>query len=106
MPAGLRRAVIARDGGCAFPGCDRPAHWCDCHHIIYWADGGPTMLDNLILQCRFHHRLVHEGGWTIHRTPGGRPIFYRPDGTRHITGTPPGRTGPDNRAGPIARAGP
>ena len=63
-----RRALLIRDGGCRFDGCDRPAPWCDAHHVIHWADGGPTTLDNLILLCRSHHRMVHEG-----RYPSPKP---------------------------------
>ncbi len=59
IPAGLRRAVIARDRHCQHPGCVRTASWCDVHHIIHWADGGETNLDNLILLCRYHHTLRH-----------------------------------------------
>ncbi|MEK7253056.1 MAG: HNH endonuclease signature motif containing protein, partial [Actinomycetota bacterium] len=61
IPATIRRALIARDGGCTHPGCDRPHRWCDAHHIVHWADGGPTSLDNLRLLCRQHHRMTHEG---------------------------------------------
>lgn len=59
IPAGLRRAVIARDRHCVAPGCTRSARWCDVHHVISWADGGETVLDNLCLLCRYHHTLVH-----------------------------------------------
>ena len=57
----LRKALHLRDGRCRFRGCDRPAHWCDAHHIIHWLRGGETCLDNLILLCRHHHSLLHEG---------------------------------------------
>ena len=53
---GQRRALAARDGGCSFPGCDRPPDWCESHHVVGWADGGCTDLDNLTLVCGFHHR--------------------------------------------------
>jgi hypothetical protein len=61
----LRRLLVARDGGCRFPGCTRPPEWCDGHHIRYRRNGGPTTLENLVLLCRFHHGCVHEGGWSI-----------------------------------------
>jgi hypothetical protein len=80
----LRRALNIRDGGCRFPGCDRPPTWCDAHHLRSWVLGGPTSLENMILLCRRHHVLAHECGWTIqldHDTgivtayaPGGRKL--------------------------------
>jgi hypothetical protein len=60
-----RRALAIRDGGCRFPGCSRIPAFTDAHHIVSWVRGGPTDLANAVLLCRFHHRLVHEGGWTI-----------------------------------------
>jgi hypothetical protein len=65
VPGATRRALITRDKGCRFPGCDCPPAWTDAHHVKHWADGGPTTLDNLILLCRRHHRLVHEEGWSL-----------------------------------------
>lgn len=56
-----RKALAARDGGCAWAGCDRPPWWTDAHHAVSWADGGPTDLANLVLLCRTHHRWTHEG---------------------------------------------
>jgi 5-methylcytosine-specific restriction endonuclease McrA len=56
-----RRALLRRDRGCRFPGCDRPSGWSDAHHLVHWADGGETKLSNLVLLCRRHHRMVHEG---------------------------------------------
>jgi hypothetical protein len=61
IPAGLRRAVIARDRRCVAPGCGRSARWCDVHHIVPWLDGGETVIDNLCLLCRYHHSQVHLG---------------------------------------------
>jgi hypothetical protein len=75
----LRRALAVRDGGCAFPSCDRPVGWCDAHHIRHWADGGTTDLTNLVLLCRRHHTMTHSG-FAI-RMVVGRPEFRRPDGT-------------------------
>ena len=76
----LRRALRARDGCCRFPGCTN--RHVDAHHITHWADDGKTELGNLVLLCRRHHRLVHEGGWKVdHRLrfvdPYGRPIPHR-----------------------------
>jgi hypothetical protein len=67
VPGPTRRALVARDKGCRIPGCDMPAAWTDAHHIQHWADGGSHKLFNLILLCRRHHRLVHEGGWSLVR---------------------------------------
>ncbi|MEM7324429.1 MAG: DUF222 domain-containing protein [Actinomycetota bacterium] len=71
IPPALRRAVKLRDCGCTFTGCDRPAHWCDLHHIIPRNRGGPTTAANLTLLCRFHHTTIHEGGWQLTRAPNG-----------------------------------
>ena len=54
--------------------------FCDAHHIEHWAEGGKTKLDNLLLLCRHHHRLVHEGGIRVQLLPNGEPRFSRPDG--------------------------
>jgi 5-methylcytosine-specific restriction protein A len=73
----LRRAVAARDRGCAHPGCDRPASWSECHHIIPWELGGRTEIDNLVMLCRVHHRLLHHPGWIV-RIRDGQPEFIPP----------------------------
>jgi hypothetical protein len=65
-----RRAVIARDRHCVFPGCTRPARFCQVHHVDEWRRGGSTNLDRLCLLCRRHHVVVHEGGWTLKRSAG------------------------------------
>ena len=80
IPAAIRRALMARDTSCRFPGCS--ARRCDAHHVEHWADGGPTRLDNLVLLCRRHHRAVHEGGFTITPHPDGTATFCAPDGRR------------------------
>jgi Domain of unknown function (DUF222)/HNH endonuclease len=77
VPIAIRRALILRDGGCAFPGCDRPHRWCHAHHILSWADGGPTDLANLVLLCGSHHRLIHHSRWQC-AIVNGRAEFYPP----------------------------
>jgi hypothetical protein len=86
--APLRRAVVARDRTCRFPGCDRPHPWCDAHHVEHWARGGTTSLENLVLLCRPHHRLIHEGRFGIQSRAQG-PTFFRPDGTPLLDRSPP-----------------
>ncbi len=79
IPPWLRRALEHRDHGCRWPGCGR-ARWTHAHHIVHWSQEGPTDLDNLAILCGYHHRLVHEGGWTIHGHPGRTLRFRRKDG--------------------------
>ncbi len=63
-----RIGLAARDGGCCFPGCDRPPSWCEAHHIVLWhRDRGRTDVADGILLCRFHHLLVHNNGWQVLR---------------------------------------
>ena len=81
VPPAMMRALRHRDRSCRFPGCDR-TRWLHAHHLIHWANGGPTSLDNLILLCGDHHRFVHEDGWTISGDPHNPVQFI----TRH--GTP------------------
>jgi hypothetical protein len=90
----VRRALSARDHGCRFPGCENH-RFVDAHHIRHWARGGQTTVDNLVLLCRRHHRLVHEGGYAI----DDRMRFYDPWG-RHI---PPVRRPPPGDAGELLR---
>ena len=70
----LRRALLARDKCCRFPGCTHEK-WLDAHHVEHWADGGETSLDNPILLCSAHHRLLHEGGFRIRKDSGGEWRF-------------------------------
>lgn len=86
-PLRLSRLVKYRDITCRFPGCDR-TRWCKAHHIVYWEDGGPTDLENLVWLCHSHHRAVHEGGWRIQGTPSTGLRFISPTG-RHEDGRPP-----------------
>ncbi|MET8092047.1 DUF222 domain-containing protein [Micromonospora sp. NPDC005220] len=74
----LRRALVLRDRGCAFPGCDRPPRWCDAHHIRHWADGGDTSLTNSVLLCRHHHRHLHHTDWSVRLGGDGHPEFVPP----------------------------
>ncbi|MCG5463324.1 HNH endonuclease [Micromonospora sp. MED01] len=74
----LRRALVLRDRGCAFPGCDRPPRWCHAHHIHHWADGGTTNLDNSVLLCGHHHRHLHHSDWTVRLAGDGHPEFVPP----------------------------
>jgi hypothetical protein len=89
VPPAMRRAVIVRDRRCRFPGCDRPHSWCDAHHIVHWADGGPTAVRNLLLLCRRHHRMVHAPGGFRLELLDGRPAFTRPDGSLFEDRAPP-----------------
>ena len=66
IPAALRRALDVRDGGCRFPGCSNRI-FTDAHHIEHWLDGGETTLDNTVLLCRRHHRVLHEHGFSLER---------------------------------------
>lgn len=74
-----QRAIRARDGGCAFPGCDRPPQWCDIHHLEHWEHGGETDVGNGVCLCRRHHSLVHEGGWRLWRERDGTWHAVPPD---------------------------
>src|SRR5262245_53363598 len=77
-PGAARQGVLARDGGCAFPGCDRPPRWTDVHHIVSWVDGGATDLDNGVALCGHHHRLIHHSDWKVRLAPDRRPEFIPP----------------------------
>ncbi|MCW2090820.1 UNVERIFIED_ORG: hypothetical protein M2328_004100 [Rhodococcus erythropolis] len=85
VTAAQRTALIARDKGCAFPGCDCVPAWTDAHHIKHWAKGGPTVMDNLVLLCRTHHTLMHRkpgftGQWEIRMGTDHLPWFIPPPG--------------------------
>lgn len=89
IPPATRRALQRRDGGCRFPGCTC-TRFVDAHHIKHWADGGGTDMDNLVLLCRRHNRLVHEGGFGVRRNSAGALVFSYPDG-RIMNPGPDGR---------------
>jgi hypothetical protein len=97
VPSRLFKQVAARDGGCRYPGCDRPVKWTDAHHIHYWRRGGRTDYENLILLCSRHHHHVHQQNITIDLLPNGDASFTTFDG-KHTSSTPrgaPPARGPD-----------
>ncbi|MFI8569693.1 DUF222 domain-containing protein [Rhodococcus sp. NPDC078407] len=78
VTAKQKRALTARDHGCAFPGCGKPAAWTEGHHIRHWTDGGPTDMNNLVLLCGFHHRLIHHSDWEVFIGTDQHPWFVPP----------------------------
>jgi hypothetical protein len=78
VTAKQRKALTARDHGCAFPGCGKPAAWTEGHHIWHWGDGGPTDMNNLVLLCGFHHRLMHHSDWEVFIGTDNHPWFVPP----------------------------
>jgi len=87
VPPAVRRALEVRDRGCRFPGCG--LRFTDAHHVVHWADGGDTSLQNTVLLCGHHHRLLHEGGWAVEWWgPDRRAAFRDPRGQLHV-GRPP-----------------
>ena len=114
VPASLRKAVLARDRTCRWPGCDAPAQWVDVHHLDAWARGGLTNIDRLLSLCRYHHVKVHEGHWTIDfNAATGQVWVTRPDGTPYelgpsqpfTTATRHGPTIPEQRSNPAGAGG-
>jgi hypothetical protein len=89
-----RRLLALRDGACRFPGCSRPTAHTDAHHVHPWSAGGTTDVDNAVLLCRYHHRLVHEGGWHI------QAENHPESGSTSTRGSPPSLTfvGPRGQA--------
>jgi uncharacterized protein DUF222/HNH endonuclease len=79
VPTAIKRALVARDKSCTFPGCQH-TRFVDAHHIQHWSAGGETSLDNLMLLCSQHHKLVHEGGFALQRDYQHQWFFKRPDG--------------------------
>ncbi|MFC3494234.1 HNH endonuclease signature motif containing protein, partial [Glycomyces rhizosphaerae] len=90
-----RKLELEQPGGCAWSGCGRPVAWTEAHHIQHWADGGPTIAENLILLCRFHHGRIHTTGWTVEKTGPGQAVITHHDGhhTSSIASAPGGNTG-------------
>jgi hypothetical protein len=105
-----RIGFAVRDGGCRFPGCQRPVSWCEAHHINQWLrDGGKTNIEDGILLCRMHHMLVHDNHWEILRRGASywlqpppdidpaqtlRPMPSRSRVIRELAGAPPGAAPP------------
>ena len=77
-PAAIRRAITLRDRGCTWPGCNRKAGWCDCHHLVHWVNDGPTSHENGCLLCPHHHAEIHRGHWQVRMAPDGIPEFIPP----------------------------
>ena len=92
VPRWLLRQLKHRDGRCTFPGCEAK-HFLQAHHIVHWSRGGPTDLDNLVLVCTFHHKLVHEYGWDVSLERSGTARWSRPGGRPYE----PGRAPPEQR---------
>ena len=88
VPPDLFNALVARDHGCRYPGCNRPASWTDAHHVVHWADGGETAADNLVLLCRRHHRTLHRPGHHAKLLPDGTFEVTRPGGETEASVTP------------------
>lgn len=91
---GLFQALVVRDGGCRWPGCDRPHAWCEAHHVVSWQDGGPTSPANLVLLCARHHHLAHgqhghRRGWRAALADDGSFVVTSPDGRVARSRPPP-----------------
>lgn len=91
--ASTRRALLARDQTCRFPGCHHTGRL-DAHHLVHWIHGGPRHQHNLVLLCPGHHRLVHRRQLTLRLEPDGTVAAHRPDGSPLHTPVIPDTTGP------------
>jgi hypothetical protein len=101
--AWMIRQLRYRDRECTFPGCGA-RRFTQAHHIIWWDRGGRTVLDNLVLVCGFHHKLVHEHGWSLARERDGSVRWFHPDGTRYRVGPRPPREPPSEMAAGVAES--
>jgi hypothetical protein len=88
VPAPLYNALVIRDRHCRYPGCDRPPHWTEAHHLRRVLDGGPTCLDNLVLLCTSHHHLLHTPGWHAKLLPDNTLKVTHPTGQVHTSDPP------------------
>lgn len=84
VSAKMRAALVARDGGCRFPGCAMPAAWADAHHLVWVSLGGRTVIENLVLLCRRHHRRIHRQDWRIRCLDDGT-LEFRWRGRRYLS---------------------
>ncbi len=84
----LFNALVVRDRHCRFPGCDRPADWCDCHHVVHVEDGGPTCPSNCILLCRRHHVRLHKPGWSAKLDDDATLVVTDPSGRAFTSEAP------------------
>jgi hypothetical protein len=87
IPPAIRRALMLRDHGCAFPGCTH-TRFLHAHHVEHWLHGGATSLDNLVMLCSFHHHQVHEGGWRI-TAAADKTFLFHPPGGNPLAAVPP-----------------
>jgi hypothetical protein len=94
VPMALFNAVLIRDRGCRYPGCDRPPRWCDAHHLQHVSDNGPTNPCNVVLLCNRHHHLIHRKHWNAEMSADGTLTVTSPDKTTR-TSRPPGTLSPD-----------
>jgi hypothetical protein len=101
--AWMMRQLRYRDVGCVFPGCGA-RRFTDAHHIVWWERGGRTDLDNLVLVCSFHHKLVYEYGWTLHRDQDGTVRWFSREGRRYRAGPGPPNQTLDREQTPSAAA--
>jgi len=88
ISAPLWAALVVRDAGCRFPGCDRPSTWCEAHHVVWFRDGGTTCPENLVLLCSRHHHKLHEAGWHAKLLPDATIEVTTPGGFVQTTGPP------------------
>ena len=88
IPPAIRRALKIRDRGCRFPGCTC-SRFVDAHHVVHWARGGETKLSNLVLLCRFHHRLLHEGGFAVRADARGHGFVFSDPHGQPLADAPP-----------------
>jgi hypothetical protein len=91
ISSSLWAALVARDSHCRHPGCDRPASWCQGHHVVHYSQGGHTRLDNLVLACTRHHHIWHDKGWRLKLDQDGVLELTSPSGQCYESRPPPFR---------------